>query len=119
MKFLNENSMSRVLINKLVESENNIDEDLGPAQKVYNKRVLSNKKQVNTNKDNIAELNEEYSSKLGGDPEDFISDVQEILNKLNEIDTTNFGSHLAEEIVEEFIETCNSQISMTKDRFNI
>lgn len=119
MKFLNENSMSRVLINKLNESENNMDEDLGPAQKVYNKRVLSNKKQVNTNKDNIAELNEEYSSKLGGDPEDFISDVQEILNKLNEIDTTNFGSHLAEEIVEEFIETCNSQISMTKDRFNI
>lgn len=59
-------------------------------------------------------LKEEYSEKLGGDPEDFVSDVQSILDTLNTIDTSKFGSHLAEEIVEEFIETCNYQIEKGK-----
>lgn len=67
-------------------------------------------------------LKEEYSEKLGGDPEDFVSDVQSILDTLNTIDTSKFGSHLAEEIVEEFIETCNYQIEkgkrlVSKDEF--
>lgn len=62
-------------------------------------------------------LKEEYSEKLGGDPKDFISDVELILNKLKEIDSTKLGTHLAQEIVEQFIETCDSQISMAKSRF--
>jgi len=119
MKFLNENSMSRVLINKLVESKDlkedawddnfvisviqddgvywkrksdgkeiktsfdvfkeptdptewkseeelsqyALEEDLGPAQKVYNKRVLNNKKKVNTAKNSATNLNEETEEK--------------------------------------------------------
>lgn len=62
-------------------------------------------------------LKEEYSNRLGGEPTDFISDVELILNKLKEIDSTKLGTHLAQEIVEQFIETCDSQISMAKSRF--
>lgn len=65
----------------------------------------------------IHKMTEEYSEKLGGEPEDFISDVELILNKLKEIDSTKLGTHLAQEIVEQFIETCDSQISMAKSRF--
>ena len=36
-----------------------LEEDLGPAEKIYNKRVLNNKRQVNNNKNNAVELNEE------------------------------------------------------------
>ena len=55
-------------------------------------------------------LKEEYSEKLGGDPEDLISDVNEIINALNAIDTSSFGSHLAEQMVEDWIDTCNRHI---------
>lgn len=36
-----------------------LEEDLGPAQKVYNKKVLNNKKQVNTAKNSATNLNED------------------------------------------------------------
>lgn len=36
-----------------------LEEDLGPAQKVYNKRVLNNKKKVNTAKNSATNLNED------------------------------------------------------------
>ena len=77
------------------------------------------KKDMNVfgNLEESEKLKEEYSEKLGGDPEDFISDVELILNKLKEIDSTKLGTHLAQEIVEQFIETCDSQISMAKSRF--
>ena len=55
-------------------------------------------------------LKEEYSETFGGDPEDFISDVNEIVNALNTIDTSSFGSHLAEQMVDDWIDICNRQI---------
>lgn len=55
-------------------------------------------------------LKEEYSEALGGDPEDVISDVNEIINALNAIDTDSFGSHIAQQMVEDFITKCNEQI---------
>ena len=55
-------------------------------------------------------LREEYSETLGGDPEDVISDVNEIINALNTIDTSSFGSHIAKQMVEDFITKCNEQI---------
>ena len=59
-------------------------------------------------------LEESYSDKLGGDPEDFVSDVEAIKAKLSEIDTLGFGSHLAVQMVEDWIETCNYQIEKGK-----
>lgn len=64
-------------------------------------------------------LKEEYSEKLGGDPEDFVSDCQSILEVLNGIDTESFGTHLAQQMIEEWIETAESQIRMTKSRYNL
>lgn len=64
-------------------------------------------------------LKEEYSEKLGGDPEDFVSDCQNILEILNGIDTESFGTHLAQQMIEEWIETAESQIRMTKSRYNL
>ena len=77
----------------------------------------SNIKEISVKVEGQDNLKEEYSEKLGGDPEDFISDVELILNKLKEIDSTKLGTHLAEEIIEQFLEICDSQISMAKSRF--
>ena len=68
-------------------------------------------------------LTEEYSDKLGGDPEDFVSDLEVIKAKLMEIDTTQFGSHLAAQMVDDWVSTCNYQIEKGKrlasgDEFN-
>lgn len=61
-------------------------------------------------------LEEVYSERYGGDPQDFIGDVISIKAKLEELNLDGFGSHLAQQMVEEFIETCDSQISMTKGK---
>lgn len=61
-----------------------------------------------------ANLKEEYSESLGGDPEDVISDVNEIIKALSAIDTESFGSHLAQQMVEDFITKCNEQIEKVK-----
>lgn len=59
-------------------------------------------------------LNEKDSEKLGGDPEDFISDVQTILDTLNQIDTSSFGTKLAQQMIEDWVETCERQIQKGK-----
>lgn len=77
----------------------------------------SNIKEITANVSESENLQEEYSEKLGGEPEDFISDVEIIKTKLAEIDINTLGTHLAQEIVDQFISTCDSQISMAKSRF--
>lgn len=67
----------------------------------------------------VEKKQETYSEKLGGDPQDFISDCQSILKSLNEIDTDNFGTHLAQQMIEEWIETAETQINMIKSRYNL
>ena len=64
-------------------------------------------------------VTEAYSEKYGGDPQDFVSDCEDILNALKDIDVSKFGTHLAEQIVMEFISTVESQISMCKERYNL
>lgn len=58
-----------------------------------------------------------YKEKLGGDPEDYISDIQSIKDKLNELDPDKFATKLAYEVWEQFDDTCDYQIQSTKDRF--
>lgn len=65
------------------------------------------------------QLNEEYSEELGGDPEDFVSDLKDILNKLNEIDTSDLGSHKAEEILSNLIDECNNKIKQVTSKYNL
>ena len=60
-----------------------------------------------------------YSDKLGGDPEDFISDMIQIKSSIERIDTEEFGTKLAKQIIDDFIETCESQIEMTRNKYNI
>lgn len=55
-------------------------------------------------------LKEDYSEKLGGYPEDFVSDVNTIKAALEAIDTESFGTHLAQQMVMDWIETCDYQI---------
>ena len=59
-------------------------------------------------------LNEKDSEKLGGDPNDFISDVQTILDTLSQIDTSSFGTKLAQQMIEDWVETCKRQIQKGK-----
>ncbi len=59
-------------------------------------------------------LKEEYSEKLGGDPEDFVSDVETIKAALEAIDTNSFGAKLSVQMVNDWIETCNYQIERGK-----
>ena len=77
----------------------------------------SNIKEISVKVEGQDNLKEEYSEKLGGDPEDFVQDVEIIKQALLAIDTSKFGSHLAEQIIEDWVSTCDSQISMAKSRF--
>lgn len=59
-------------------------------------------------------LKEEYSEKFGGDPKDFISDLISVKYQLSKLNLDSFGSHLARQMVEDFIETCDRQIEKAK-----
>lgn len=71
-----------------------LEEDLGPAQKVYNKRVLSNKKQVNTAKNSATNLNEDsYESGIFYEIEEALREAGLNPARFNEngIMTNNIG----------------------------
>lgn len=64
-------------------------------------------------------VEEDYSQKLGGEPTDFISDLQVILRELKTIEIDNFGTNLAKEMVMEFERTVENQIEMTKSKYEL
>lgn len=64
-------------------------------------------------------VEEDYSQKLGGEPADFISDLQVILRELKTIEIDNFGTNLAKEMVMEFERTVENQIEMTKSKYEL
>lgn len=64
-------------------------------------------------------LTEEYSEKIGGDPQDFISDVNVIISKLKEIDVDSLATHLSEEMLLDFIQTCESHISLISGKYHL
>lgn len=71
-----------------------LEEDLGPAEKVYNKRVLSNKKQVNTAKNSATNLNEDsYESGIFYEIEEALREAGLNPARFNEngIMTNNIG----------------------------
>lgn len=57
---------------------------------------------------------EEYSEKFGGDPKDLISDLISVKYQLSKLNLDSFGSHLARQMVEDFIDTCDRQIEKAK-----
>jgi hypothetical protein len=59
-------------------------------------------------------LKEEYSEKFGGDPKDFIGDLISVKYQLSKLNLDGFGSHLARQMVEDFIDTCDRQIEKAK-----
>ena len=67
-------------------------------------------------------LNERYVEKFGGDSEDFVNDVNVIKSALEAIDTDSFGAKLSQQMVWDWIETCDYQIErgnrLTKGEFN-
>lgn len=65
------------------------------------------------------QLIETYSEELGGDPEDFVSDLKDIINKLNEIDTFDLATHLSEELLSNFIDECNNNIKEVTSKYNL
>lgn len=71
-----------------------LEEDLGPAQKVYNKRVLNNKKKVNTAKNSATNLNEDsYESGIFYEIEEALREAGLNPARFNEngIMTNNIG----------------------------
>lgn len=59
-------------------------------------------------------LKEAYSEKFGGDPKDFIGDLISVKYQLSNLNLDSFGSHLARQMVEDFIDTCDRQIEKAK-----
>lgn len=59
-------------------------------------------------------IKEEYSEKFGGDPKDFIGDLISVKHQLSKLNLDGFGSHLARQMVEDFIDTCDRQIKKAK-----
>lgn len=74
------------------------------AVKLLNDSVLNKKES----------MKEEYSEKFGGDPKDFISDLISVKYQLSKLNLDSFGSHLARQMVEDFIDTCDRQIEKAK-----
>lgn len=75
-----------------------------------NKEVIEEAKEV---------VEEDYSEKLGGDPTDFVTDMDQLIAHLDSFDMSKFGTHLAAEMVVEFVQTCNNQKDMIKTRYNL
>ena len=59
-------------------------------------------------------LKEAYSERYGGDPKDFIGDLISVKHQLSKLNLDGFGSHLARQMVEDFIDTCDRQIEKAK-----
>lgn len=75
------------------------------------------KEYFNSKLNESEKLNETYSEKLGGNPEDFISDVNEILALIKTFDTNKLATKLAYQLIEDFEMKCEDLITMTKDRY--
>lgn len=73
----------------------------------------------NVSKNIINKLNEEYSDEIGGDPEDYISDLEELKKYLNLFNVSKFGTHLASQILVDFVETLYDKIEATKEKYNL
>lgn len=64
-------------------------------------------------------LKEEYSNRLGGEPTDFINDLEMLRQHLETFDMSKFGTHLAAQMIIDFVDTINSQIEMTKNKYDL
>ncbi len=64
-------------------------------------------------------LKEDYSERLGGYPEDFISDMKSLLYQLRTIEVENFGTNLAKQIVYDFEETVENQMKMIANKYDL
>jgi len=64
----------------------------------------------------VTRLEEAYSERYGGDPEDFINDVMNIKRGLLAIDAEALATHLAKEMLTGFMETCENQIDMVQNK---
>ena len=73
----------------------------------------------NVSKNIIKKLNEGYNDEIGGDPEDFINDLEMLRQHLETFDMSKFGTHLAAQMITDFVETINSQIEMTKNKYDL
>ena len=64
-------------------------------------------------------LTEEYSDEIGGDPEDYISDLEELRTYIDTFDMSKFGTHLASQMVMDLVEAINKQIEYTKTKYDL
>ena len=76
--------------------------------------ILANARAKHNKANESEELNEKYVDTFGGDTEDFISDLNVIIEAVKSIPTDTFGTHLAQQMVEDFLDTCNRQIKKAK-----
>lgn len=78
------------------------------------KEIIANAKAKHNKANESEELNEKYVDTFGGDAEDFISDLNVIIETVKSIPTDTFGTHLAQQMVEDFLDTCNRQVEKAK-----
>ena len=73
----------------------------------------------NVGKNIMNKLNEGYNDEIGGDPEDYISDLEELRTYIDTCDMSKFGTHLASQMVMDLVETINKQIEYTKTKYDL
>lgn len=73
----------------------------------------------NVSKNIMNKLNEGYVEEIGGEPEDFIHDMEELKKYLNLFNVSKFGTHLASQILIDFVETLYDKIETTKEKYNL
>ena len=103
-----------------IEDDRYITVEVPSKQVVY----IDQLRKWNNSQENMDEsaLNEKHVETFGGDSEDFVNDVTIIKSTLEGINTDSFGSKLAQQMVWDWIETCDYQIEkgnrLTKGEFN-
>lgn len=128
MKILNENVSKNIMesLNESKLNENSIEEFKKKLDDIK-KKEDSKYKEITTRPSDFKrdgtlkkkKLKEEYSDEIGGDPEDYISDLEELRTYIDTFDMSKFGTHLASQMVMDLVETINKQIEYTKTKYDL
>ena len=105
-------------VNSLIE---NINKKYPDWKEKLNNENKEDSEEINENKE-IKEdetLEEDYSQRIGGDPEDYIIDLRYLLREIKTIETENLTTGLAKEIVTDFEDKLESQIRQTIYKYEL
>ena len=96
----------------------NITDDKFVTVEVPSKLELTTEQLAKFQKEALGEcdksLKEGYVEAFGGDAEDFAGDMEYIINEMKPLSMNAFGTKLAQQMIDDFIDTCKRQLAKAK-----